>query len=109
MARLGREGFLQAVTQSIAAGRWNVELKEPQNGRARKTESSEWIAALKAAKAHPNDWEKRKQILDPEVFEALKRTGSKAVAFGTDFELKTLKEMFESYLKEIRSGIKTSN
>jgi hypothetical protein len=109
MARLGREGFLQAVTQSIAAGRWNVELKEHQNGRGHKSEPKEWIAAVKAAKAHPNDWEKRKEILPADVFEALKLTGSKAVAFGNDFELKTLKELFESHLKDIRSGIKTSN
>lgn len=109
MARLGREGFLQAVTQSIAAGRWNVELKEHQNGRGHKSEPKEWIAAVKAAKAHPNDWEKRKEILPADVFEALKLTGSKAVAFGNDFELKTLKELFESHLKDVRNGIKTSN
>ncbi|TXH43695.1 MAG: hypothetical protein E6Q97_33765 [Desulfurellales bacterium] len=109
MARLGRDGFLLAVEQSMAAMRWNVELKEPQNGRSRKTESKEWLAALKAARTCPTDWEKRKQILAPEVFEALKLTGSKAVAFANDFELKTLKELFESHLKDIRSGIKTGN
>jgi hypothetical protein len=109
MARLGREGFLLAVEQSMAAMRWNVELRDPPSGRGRKTESKEWIAAVKAAKAHPSDWEKRKQILEPDVFEALKLTGSKAVAFGNDFELKTLKELFDSHLKDVRNGIKTGN
>jgi hypothetical protein len=105
MAKFGREGFLEAVQQSMARGKWNVELKEDQNGRVTKHESKDWLAALKAAKAHPNDWEKRKEILKPDVFEALKLTGSKAVAFGNDFELKTLKELFDSHLKDIRNGI----
>lgn len=111
MARLGREKYLLGVEQSMAAMRWNVEFREPQqaSGRARKAESKEWLAALKAAKAHPNDWEQRQKILPPHVFEALKRTGSKAVAFGSDFELKTLKELFESHLKDITSGITASN
>lgn len=109
MAKFGRDKFLEAVEQSMSRGKWNVELTEQQNGRARKTESKEWMAALKAARAHPNDWEQRQKILSPDVFEALKRTGSKAVAFGTDFELKTLRELFESHLKDITSGITTSN
>jgi len=109
MAKLGREGFLEAVEQSMSRGKWNVELHEQQSGRARKSESKEWIAALKAARAHPADWEQRQKILNPDVFEALKRTGSKAVAFGNDFELKTLRELFESHLKDIRSGITASN
>jgi hypothetical protein len=109
MARLGRDKFLMAVEQSMAAMRWNVEIRESQAGRISKSEPKEWIAAVKAAKAHPNDWEKRKEILPADVFEALKLTGSKAVAFGNDFELKTLKELFESHLKDVRNGIKTSN
>ena len=109
MAKFGRDGFLEAVQQSMSRGKWNVELLDQQGGRARKTESKEWMAALKAARSHPNDWEKRQKILDPDVFEALKRTGSKAVAFGNDFELKTLRELFESHLRDIRSGITASN
>ena len=109
MAKFGRDGFLEAVEFSMSRGKWNVELQENQNGRARKAEPKEWIEAVKAAKKFPDNWERRKQILDPDVFEALKLTGSKAVAFGNDFELKTLKELFESHLKDIRSGIKTSN
>jgi hypothetical protein len=109
MARLGPETFLLAVEQSMASGRWNVELRESHATRSRKSDSSDWIAAVKAAKAQPTDWEKRKAMLTEDQYEALKRTGSKAVAFGNDFELKTLKDIFESHLKDIRSGITTSN
>jgi hypothetical protein len=110
MARFGRDKFLLAVEQSMASGRWNVELKDSFSSRtSKKSESSDWIAAVKAARAQPTDWEKRKAMLTDDQYEALKRTGSKAVAFGNDFELKTLKDIFESHLKDIRSGITTSN
>jgi hypothetical protein len=111
MAKFGRGGFLEAVTQSIAAGRWNVELKASSTERAKPVASKEWIAALKAAKSFPKptDWEKRKHTLGDELFEALKRTGSKAVAESNDFEQKTLKELFESHLKDIRNGTPVSN
>ena len=109
VSQFGRDGFLQAVTESIAAGRWNVELRESGSSQSSKRDSKEWLSALKAAKKFPNDWEKRKEILPADVFEALKLTGSKAVAFGNDFELKTLKELFGSHLKDIRNGIQTSN
>jgi len=109
MAKLGRDNFLAAVTQSIAAGRWNVELKDNQNGRARKKESQDWVLAVKVAKAHPSDWKKRQELLPADVFEALKRSGSRAVSEGNSYELKTLKDIFESHLKDIRSGITASN
>lgn len=109
MAKLGHEDFLAAVTQSIAAGRWNVELKDHQNGRARKEESQDWVLAVKVAKAHPSDWKKRQELLPADVFEALKRSGSRAVSEGNSYELKTLKDIFESHLKDIRSGITASN
>ena len=109
MAKLGHDNFLAAVTQSIAAGRWNVELKEQQNGRARKEESQGWVLAVKVAKAHPTDWKKREELLPADVLEALKKTGSRAVAEGNSYELKTLKDIFESHLKDIRSGITASN
>jgi hypothetical protein len=111
MAKLGRDGFLEAVTQSMAAGRWNVELKQSYTERGKPTASKEWLLALKAAKSFPksDDWEKRKKALGDELFEALKRTGSKAVAESNDFEQKTLKELFESHLKDIRNGITVGN
>jgi hypothetical protein len=111
MAKFGRDGFLEAVTQSIAAGRWNVELKASSNERAKPSASKEWLAALKAAKSFPksDDWEKRKKALGDELFEALKRTGSRAVAESTDWEQKTLKELFESHLRDIRNGTTVSN
>jgi hypothetical protein len=111
MAKFGRDGFLEAVTQSIAAGRWNVELKASSTERARPSASKEWLAALKAAKSYPksDDWEKRKKALGEELFEALKRTGSRAVAESNDWEQKTLKELFESHLKDIRNGTPVSN
>lgn len=111
MAKLGRDGFLDAVTQSIASGRWNVELKSSPADRVKPPVSKEWLAALKAAKSFPkpDDWEKRKKALGDEIFEALKRTGSRAVAESNDWEQKTLKELFDSHLKDIRNGSPVSN
>ena len=111
MAKFGRDGFVEAVTQSIAAGRWNVDLKASLTERAKPTVSKEWLTALKAAKSFPksDDWEKRKKALGDELFEALKRTGSRAVAESNDWEQKTLKELFESHLKDIRNGTPVGN
>jgi len=109
MAKLGREKFLEAVEQSMSRGKWNVELVEQQNGRSRKEESQDWVLAVKVAKAHPSDWKKRQELLPADVFEALKRSGSRAVSEGNSYELKTLKDIFESHLKDIRSGITASN
>lgn len=109
MAKLGHDNFLAAVTQSIAAGRWNVELKEQKNGQARKDESQDWVLAVKVAKAHPSDWKKRQELLPADVLEALKRTGSKAVAEGNSYELRILKDIFYSHLKDATSGITASN
>lgn len=109
MARLGREGFVEAVGQSIAAGLWNIRLDDRKLASSKKRQSPEWIATIKAAHAFPEDWQKRKELLGDELFEALKRTGSRQVATANDFELQNLKDIFESHLKDIRSGSKTSN
>jgi len=109
MAKLGREKFLEAVEQSMSRGKWNVELIKQQNGRARKEESQDWVLAVKVAKAHPSDWKKRQELLPADVFEALKRTGSKAVAEGNSYELRILKDIFYSHLKDATSGITASN
>lgn len=109
MARLGREGFVEAVSQSIAAGLWNIRLDDRKLGSSNKRQSPEWIATIKAAHAFPEDWQKRKELLGDQLFEALKRTGSRQVATANDFELQNLKDIFESHLKDIRSGSKTSN
>lgn len=108
MAKLGREKFLEAVEQSMSRGKWNVELVKQQNGRSRKEESQDWVLAVKVAKAHPSDWKKRQELLPADVFEALKRSGSRAVSEGNSYELKTLKDIFESHLKDIRSGVQQS-
>ncbi len=112
MSRLGRDGFLEAVEQSMAAGRWNVELKTPSPGRNSKSkpdESAEWIKCLNAARSYPTDYETRLQILGTELFEALKRTGTARVSNANDFELKTLSASFSEHLKDVRSGTKVSN
>ena len=109
MAKFGRDKFLEAVEQSMSRGKWNVELHDHQNGRARKEESNDWVLAVKVAKAHPSDWKKRQELLPADVFEALKRTGSKAVAEGNSYELRILKDIFYSHLKDASSGITASN
>ena len=71
--------------------------------------NDEWIKALKTAQQYPSNWERRKEILGDELFEALKRTGSVKVAESDSYGQKALREVFFAHLKEIRDGIKTSN
>jgi hypothetical protein len=111
MARLGRDGFIEAVQQSIAAGRWNVTLKPevPSSNRKIILKDREWIKALKAARDFTSDYEKRAKVLGPELFEALKKTGTRAVAESNSFEQKTLKELFYEHLKDIRNAATVGN
>lgn len=107
MGRFSREDFLEAVSESIAAGRWNIR-KDPAFGsksRGPGRSSKEWIAVQKAVAQYPDDWEKRRDALGPEVFEALRRTGSSKIKGANDFELKSLGELFESHLKDVRESV----
>lgn len=110
IARMGPESFVEAAENSMQNG-W-VTLREKHGGGTNGSPgrlSDDWLKALKAAQQHPSDWEKRKAVLGNELFEALKRTGTTKVATANDFEQKTLRELFESHLKDIRNGITVSN
>lgn len=105
MARMSREDFLEAVSESIAAGRWNPKRdKQASNGKLnpKGRASPEWIQAQKAVSLHPTDWQKRLDMLGSQVFEALKRTGTAKVRDANSFELKDLEPIFESHLEDIR-------
>ena len=107
MARFGREDFLEAVSESIAAGRWNVTKSRVQAGPVKSSakQSPDWIQARKGVSLYPDDWQKRQQFLGPEIFEALKRTGTAKVKAANDFELQSLGAIFESHLKDIREKV----
>ena len=109
IARLGPDKFLAQAEKAMAEG-W-VTLREVAEvaTKAKPEQSSEWIKALNAARSHPQDYETRRRILGPELFEALKRTGTPRVATATDFELKTLSASFAEHLKDIRNGTPVSN
>jgi len=104
MGKLSRADFLEAVSESIAGGRWNVTKSRSAHGRSSKAQSEDWIEVQKAVKRFPDDWQKRKEMLGDARFEALKRLGSSKVADANDFELKSLEQIFESHLKDVNNG-----
>lgn len=100
------EAFCEAVTHTMANG-WRTLTKPRESTRAAKS-SKEWIEARKALKKHPDEWEKRLEMLGQEVFDALRATGTKVVATANSFELKSLQEEFESNLSDIRKRNSTN-
>lgn len=109
IAKLGAEKFLAQAEKAMSEG-W-VTLRDVPDvaGKAKLEQSSEWIKALNAARSYPSDYETRKRILGPELFEALKRTGTARVAAANDFELKTLAASFYQHLKDLRNGTPICN
>jgi len=108
--KVDADSLSEAVSAAIVGG-W-ANLRKPtasrQNGGKQKL-SPAFVLAVKAAQQFPQDWQRRANVLEPDVFEALKRTGTAKVATANDHELQTLNTLFDSHLKDIRSGIKTSN
>lgn len=108
VSRMGPDGFVAAAQKAMAEG-WVTFRDSKANGSEATAEHAEWIEALKAAQQYGSDWQKRRAVLGGELFEALKRTGTAKVAESDSFNQKTLREVFYSHLKDIRSGITTSN
>ncbi|MDI7089662.1 hypothetical protein QMN71_23200, partial [Escherichia coli] len=72
--RLGPEKFLAQAEKAMAEG-W-VSLRDVPQSQESAHGNDEWIKVLKTAQQYPSNWEKRKEILGDDLFEALKRTGS---------------------------------
>jgi hypothetical protein len=109
MARFGREDYLEAVSESIAAGRWNVKKDRPSTQGAVKSSSShspEFIQALAVCRQFPDDWRKREAALPQDIARAVKATGSaQFLAAKNDWDLKTVAQIFDQHLKAIREGV----
>ena len=105
--RLGPEKLLAQAEKAMAEG-W-VSLRDVQQSQESTHGNDEWIKVLKTAQQYPSNWEKRKEILGDELFEALKRTGSVKVAESDSYGQKALREVFFAHLREIRDGITASN
>lgn len=105
--RLGPEKFLAQAEKAMAEG-W-VSLRDVQQSQESAHVNDEWIKVLKTAQQYPSNWEKRKEILGEDLFEALKRTGSVKVAESDSYGQKALREVFFAHLNEIRNGITASN
>lgn len=102
---------LSAAVGAAILGRW-ANLRKPtvqKTYSAKQKLSPSFVLAVKAAQQFPQDWQRRAKVLEPDLFEALKRTGTPKVAAANDHELQTLDAIFNSHLKDIRSGIKASN
>jgi hypothetical protein len=105
--RLGPEKFLAQAEKAMAEG-W-VSLRETTQAALQASSNSEWIRALNITRQYPEDWSRRQKELGDELFEAMKRTGTARVANAHGAELGTLEKLFNENLKDIRSGITTSN
>jgi len=99
--------FADSVEHTMANG-WRT-LTKRRGAKVKADQSTDWIEAQKAVTMFPDDWQKRKEILGDERFEALKRTGTAKIKDANDFALKSLGELFESHLKDIRNGSKTGD
>lgn len=102
---------LSAAVSAAILGKW-ANLRKPtvqKTYAAKQKLSPSFVLAVKAAQQFPQDWQRRAKVLSPEIFEALKRTGTAKVASANDHELQTLNTLFESHLKDITSGITASN
>jgi len=108
--KVDSDSLSAAVSAAIVGGWANLRKPNVQKTYPPKQKlSPSFVLAVKAAQQFPQDWQRRAQVLSPEVFEALKRTGTAKVAAANDHELQTLNALFESHLKDISSGITASN
>lgn len=108
--KVDADSLSEAVSAAIIGG-W-ANLRKPSVSRvygSKQKLSPAFVLAVKAAQQFPQDWQRRAKVLEPDLFEALKRTGTAKVEVANDHELQTLNTIFESHLKDIRSGITASN
>jgi hypothetical protein len=123
--KVRRAGLLKKDGHSIAdlvslaiAGSYKMLYPERESSGKKRGGASRYsndlMATLKVCKSHPgrDAWQEREKYLTAEQIQALKRAGGSTAlleAAGNDWNLQTFSEIYEAHLKDIRSGIKTSN
>lgn len=107
MAKFTRSDFLEAVSESIAGGRWNVTKSRQQaNGSSKKDGyPDDLLLICTTCKQYPQDIPKRKEILGPKLFEIAKRLQIVNIldAIGNDWKMKSLVQFYSQHLKDIES------
>lgn len=98
--------ILELISSAIAG---SYKMLYPNRGQQISAASSDWIRALNITRQYPDDWQRRQKELGDDLFYAMKKTGTARVANAHGAELGTLEKLFNENLKDIRSGIKTSN
>lgn len=106
MAKFGRSDFLEAVSESIAGGRWNVT-----KSRSAQSIGSKLVTALpedlllicSTSQQYRDDIPKRKEILGPRLFSIAKRLGIQNIieAIGNDWKMKSLVQFYNQYASEV--------
>lgn len=106
MARMTREDFLEAVTESIAAGRWNVTKDRKPNGGKAGTNGhypDDLLKICTVCKQHPQEPAKRREILGPKLHEISRRLDVQTIlsSIGDDWKMKSLNQFYGQHLKDL--------
>ena len=108
MARMTREDFLEAVTESIAAGRWNVTKDRKPNGSKSGTNGhypDDLLKICTVCKQHPQEPAKRREILGPKLHEISRRLDVQTIlsSIGDDWKMKSLNQFYGQHVKDLEA------
>ncbi len=116
---LKKDGHDIAELVSLAiAGSYKMLYPERDSGGKKRGGKSRYsddlLTTLKVCRSHPGReaWQEREKSLTADQMTALKRAGGSAAlleAASSDWTLQTFSEIYEAHLREVKSGIKTSN
>jgi len=106
MAKLSRADFLEAVSESISAGRWNVKLTQARGDSKSKTNGrypDDLLKICTVCKQHPQDPAKRREILGAKLHEISRRLDVQTIlsAIGDDWKMKSLNQFYGQHVKDL--------
>ena len=109
MAKFTRAEFLEAVSESIAACRWNVTKNRAAingNGKPSSAYPEEFMLICSTSQQYRDDIPKRKEILGPRLFSIAKRLGITNIleAIGNDWKMKSLVQFYNQYASEVEAA-----
>lgn len=116
--KVDADSLSEAVSAAIVGGWANLRkparAKDGRTGTAKNRYSEDLTETLKVCKTYAgrDNWQAREKYLSKEQMQALKASGGSSAlidAARDDFALQNFASLFESHLKDIRSGITASN
>lgn len=106
MAKFTRVDFLEAVSESIASGRWNVTRSRSRDGNGKP--AAPWpddlIRIQYVCRQHPQDPAHRKTILGARLHEISRKLDIATILAADDeWKMKTLNQRFQQIMKEFEA------